>query len=51
MMVVMVGRDTELARLDDLKDAVISIAGILPDIVRRDDDEESKILIFIPIGV
>ena len=51
MMVVMVGKDAEPARLDDLKDAVISIAGILPDIVRRDDDEGSKILIFIPIGV
>lgn len=51
MMVMMVGKGTDPSRIEGLRDSVISVAGILPDIIRRSDDEDSKVLIFVPVGI
>ena len=47
--VVMVSSGYGTAELESIFETVVSMSGIVPDIVRREDGEDTKVLTFLPV--
>lgn len=48
-MIVMVGSDCGSAEADIMFETIVSISGIIPDIVKRSDRDDAKVLVFLPV--
>ena len=48
-MVVMVSSGFGTAQIESIYSAVVDMTGIIPDIVKRDDREDTKVLVFLPV--
>lgn len=48
-MVISLGSGFRTAQIDAIFDKVVSETGILPDVVLRDDLEDNKVLVFLPV--
>ena len=48
-MIVMVGSDCGPAEADIMFETIVSMSGITPDIVKRSDRDDAKVLVFLPV--
>ena len=48
-MIVMVSSGFGTAQIESIYSTVVDMTGIIPDIVKRDDREDTKVLVFLPV--
>lgn len=48
-MIVLVSSGFGMAEMESIYNTIVNMTGIIPDIVRRDDREDTKVLVFLPV--